>query len=109
MSMSGSSSAASSRSMRQSVGRAVGGQVITVNEFYLLPDALDAEIRAAQLRAWAVVGVVGVITSGEVERVSSANSARYQRARRSRSRLRCFEPYKSLYPTLPGMRQGGTS
>ena len=44
------------------VRRESGGQVIAVNEFYLLPDALDAEIRAAQLRSWAVVGVVGVIT-----------------------------------------------
>ena len=39
-----------------------GGQVIAVNEFYLLPDALDAEIRAAQLRSWAVVGAVGLFT-----------------------------------------------
>lgn len=38
------------------------GHVIAVNEFYLLPDALDAEIRAAQLRSWAVVGAVGLFT-----------------------------------------------
>jgi len=44
------------------VRRESGGQVIAVNEFYLLPDALDAEIGAAQLRSWGVVGVVGVIT-----------------------------------------------
>src|SRR4030088_1098250 len=38
------------------------GRVIAVNEFYLLPDALDAEIRDAQLRSWAVVGAVGLFT-----------------------------------------------
>jgi signal transduction histidine kinase len=38
------------------------GQVIAVDEFYLLPDALDAEIQAAQLRSWAVVGAVGLFT-----------------------------------------------
>jgi signal transduction histidine kinase len=39
-----------------------GGRVVAVNEFYLLPDALDAEIRAAQTRSWAVVGLVGLFT-----------------------------------------------
>src|SRR5579859_6094202 len=29
-----------------------GPRIIAVNEFYLLPDALDAEIRDAQLRSW---------------------------------------------------------
>jgi signal transduction histidine kinase len=38
------------------------GRVIAVNEFYLLPDALDAEIRDAQLRSWAVVTAVGLVT-----------------------------------------------
>jgi signal transduction histidine kinase len=38
------------------------GRVIAVNEFYLLPDALDAEIREAQLRSWAVVGGIGLAT-----------------------------------------------
>jgi signal transduction histidine kinase len=38
------------------------GRVIAVDEFYLLPDALDAEIRAAQLRSWGVVGAVGLLT-----------------------------------------------
>ena len=50
------------------------GRVIAVNEFYLLPDALDAEIRDAQLRSWAVVGGVGLVTylilSGIVKRGS---------------------------------------
>ncbi len=38
------------------------GRVIAVNEFYLLPDALDAEIRDAQLRSWAVVAGIGLLT-----------------------------------------------
>jgi signal transduction histidine kinase len=38
------------------------GRVIAVNEFYLLPDELDAEIRDAQLRSWAVVAGVGLVT-----------------------------------------------
>jgi signal transduction histidine kinase len=38
------------------------GRVIAVNEFYLLPDALDAEVHDAQLRSWAVVGGIGVLT-----------------------------------------------
>jgi signal transduction histidine kinase len=38
------------------------GRVIAVNEFYLLPDAIDAEVQAAQLRAWAVVGAIGLCT-----------------------------------------------
>jgi signal transduction histidine kinase len=38
------------------------GRVIAINEFYLLPDALDAEIREAQLRSWAVVAVIGLVT-----------------------------------------------
>jgi signal transduction histidine kinase len=50
------------------------GRVIAVNEFYLLPDALDTEIRDAQLRSWAVVGGVGLVTylilSGIVKRGS---------------------------------------
>ena len=50
------------------------GRVIAVNEFYLRPDALDTEIRDAQLRSWAVVGGVGAFTylilSGIVKRGS---------------------------------------
>jgi signal transduction histidine kinase len=38
------------------------GRVIAVYEFYLLPDALDAEIHSAQLRSWAVAGGIGVFT-----------------------------------------------
>jgi signal transduction histidine kinase len=44
------------------VRQVTNGRVIAVNEFYLLPDALDTEIRAAQLRSWAVVGGIGVLT-----------------------------------------------
>ena len=39
-----------------------GGRVIAVNEFYLLPDALEADIRDAQLRSWAVVAGIGLAT-----------------------------------------------
>ena len=38
------------------------GRVIALIEFYLVPDALDADIRDAQLRSWALVGGVGVLT-----------------------------------------------
>jgi signal transduction histidine kinase len=38
------------------------GRVIAINEFYLLPDALDEEIREAQLRSWAVVAGIGLVT-----------------------------------------------
>jgi signal transduction histidine kinase len=38
------------------------GRVIAVNEFYLLPDALDADVRDAQLRSWAVVAAIGLLT-----------------------------------------------
>jgi signal transduction histidine kinase len=50
------------------------GSVIAVNEFYLRPDLLDAEIREAQFRSWAVVGGIGLFTylilSGIVKRGS---------------------------------------
>jgi signal transduction histidine kinase len=38
------------------------GRVIAVNEFYLLPDPLDAEIRDAQIRSWALVAAIGLVT-----------------------------------------------
>jgi signal transduction histidine kinase len=38
------------------------GRVIAINEFYLLPDALDGEIRDAQFRSWAVVAAIGLVT-----------------------------------------------
>ncbi len=38
------------------------GRVIAVNEFYLPPDALEADIRDAQLRSWALVGGIGLLT-----------------------------------------------
>ena len=38
------------------------GRVIAVNEFYLLPDSLDGEIRDAQLRSWGIVAGIGVLT-----------------------------------------------
>jgi signal transduction histidine kinase len=39
-----------------------GGKVIGVNEFYLLPNALDAEVQAAQARSWAIVAAIGLAT-----------------------------------------------
>lgn len=39
-----------------------GPRIIAVNEFYLLPDALDAEIREAQVSSWGVVAAIGLIT-----------------------------------------------
>jgi signal transduction histidine kinase len=44
------------------VREVASGRVIAVDEFYLRPDALDTEIRDAQLRSWAVVGVIGLFT-----------------------------------------------
>jgi signal transduction histidine kinase len=38
------------------------GRVIAVDEFYLLPDALEADISDAQRRSWAVVGAIGLLT-----------------------------------------------
>src|ERR671933_1370601 len=72
------------------------GRVIAVNEFYLRPDALDTEIRDAQLRSWAVVGGVGAVTylilSGIVKRGS--DTIRQQQAelqRRLDQNLRLHE------------------
>jgi signal transduction histidine kinase len=72
------------------------GRVIAVNEFYLRPDALDTEIRDAQLRSWAVVGGVGLFTylilSGIVKRGS--DTIRQQQAelqRRLDQNLRLHE------------------
>jgi signal transduction histidine kinase len=39
-----------------------GGPVIAVNEFYMLPDALEAEIGQAQFRSWVVVSLFGLAT-----------------------------------------------
>lgn len=37
------------------------GQLIAVNEFYLLPDQLEAEISIARIQAWAIIGALGVL------------------------------------------------
>ncbi|MFQ5400144.1 MAG: sensor histidine kinase [Anaerolineae bacterium] len=43
--------------------RTMGGErVIAVSEFYQVPDALQAEIRRAQLRSWLVVGATMLVT-----------------------------------------------
>lgn len=38
-----------------------GSKVIAVSEFYQMPDELEAEIRAAQLRSWLVVAVATLV------------------------------------------------
>jgi signal transduction histidine kinase len=38
------------------------GRVIAVDEFYLLPDALEADISDAQRRSWGVVAGIGLLT-----------------------------------------------
>jgi signal transduction histidine kinase len=80
------------------------GRVIAVNEFYLLPDALDAEIRDAQLRSWAVVAGIGLVTylllasivkrgsdtiqhqQGELERRLDQNQRLHERVRQAAGR-----------------------
>jgi signal transduction histidine kinase len=56
------------------VRRNLDGQVIAVNEFYLLPDELEAQIGAARLRAWLIVGGLGallyLLSAGIVKRGS---------------------------------------
>jgi signal transduction histidine kinase len=37
------------------------GSLIAINEFYLQPDALEAEVAGARLRAWLIVGMLGAI------------------------------------------------
>lgn len=65
------------------VRRDLDGQIIAINEFYLLPDQLETEIRDARLRAWLMVGGLGamlyVLTSGIVKRGS--DTIQRQRAR----------------------------
>jgi signal transduction histidine kinase len=72
------------------------GRVIAVYEFYMLPDALEADIRDAQLRSWALVGGIGLLTylllAGIVKRGS--DTIRHQQAelqRRLDQNLRLHE------------------
>jgi signal transduction histidine kinase len=80
------------------------GRVIAVDEFYLLPDSLDAEIRDAQLRSWALVAGIGLITylllagivkrgsdtirrqQGELERRLEQNARLHERVRKAAGR-----------------------
>jgi signal transduction histidine kinase len=59
------------------------GKVIAATEFYLLPDALEADIARAQLRAWVVVSVSGLLTylllAGIVKRGSDTIRTQHQR------------------------------
>lgn len=56
------------------VRRDLDGQIIAVNEFYLVPDQLDAEIAGARFRAWLIIGGLGIVlyavTAGVVKRGS---------------------------------------
>jgi signal transduction histidine kinase len=56
------------------VRRDLDGQIIAINEFYLLPDALETEIADARLRAWLLIGGLGIVlyllTAGIVKRGS---------------------------------------
>jgi signal transduction histidine kinase len=65
------------------VRRDLDGEIIAVNEFYLLPDQLEAEIGDARLRAWLIIGALGValyaVTAGVVKRGS--DTIEQQRAR----------------------------
>lgn len=58
------------------------GAVFAVSEFYQLPDALESEIRGAQIRGWLIVGIATVIMYlvlvGMVRRAS--NTIRIQRS-----------------------------
>jgi signal transduction histidine kinase len=65
------------------VRRDLDGRIIAVNEFYLAPDQLDAEISAARLRAWVIISALGIslyaVTAGIVKRGS--DTIEQQRAR----------------------------
>ena len=58
------------------------GTVFAVSEFYQLPDVLQAEVRSAQVRGWAIVGIATLVMFlllvGMVRRAS--NTIRAQRA-----------------------------
>jgi signal transduction histidine kinase len=50
------------------------GQIIAINEFYLMPDQLESELQVARLRAWAMIGGLGallyLVSAGIVKRGS---------------------------------------
>jgi signal transduction histidine kinase len=62
------------------------GRVIAINEFYLLPDALDAEIRDAQTRSWAVVAGIGLLTYLALAGIVKRGSDTIQRQRQELER-----------------------
>ena len=65
------------------VRRDLDGQIIAVNEFYLLPDQLEAEIADARLRAWLIVGAFGValylLSAGIIKRASDTIARQHSR------------------------------
>ena len=65
------------------VRRDLDGQIIAVNEFYLAPDQLEAEIADARLHAWLIISALGIllyaVTAGIVKRGS--DTIELQRAR----------------------------
>lgn len=78
------------------------GRVIGVTEFYQLPDALDSEIGAAQLRSWIVVSVSGLLTyllmAGIVKRGSDTIRHQQERLQQQvRELQRVFEQNARLH------------
>jgi signal transduction histidine kinase len=65
------------------VRRDMDGRIIAINEFYLLPDQLEAEIAGARLRSWFIISALGIVlyavTAGVVKR--SSDTIEHQRAR----------------------------
>jgi signal transduction histidine kinase len=58
------------------------GQLIAVNEFYLLPDQLEAQIDDARLRAWAIVGALGALLYALSQGIVQRGSAIIERQRK---------------------------
>jgi signal transduction histidine kinase len=69
-----------------------GGPVIAVNEFYMLPDALEDEIGQAQFRSWVVVSLFGLaaylLLAGIVKRGSDTILNQQERLKQQVSELR---------------------
>jgi signal transduction histidine kinase len=64
-----------------------GGPLIAVAEFYQLPDALESEVRSAQLGSWAVVGLTmlaAYLLLAGIVRTGSDTIGRQSRALRDR-------------------------
>jgi signal transduction histidine kinase len=58
------------------------GQLIAVNEFYLLPDQLEAQIADARLRAWLIVGALGALLYALSQGIVQRGSTTIERQRK---------------------------